>query len=107
MGVSESGGNSIFPVYLVTGDNGEIGKEFFRYCMQKMEKLGMTPSFSTFVSLSDAEEVYVSAQYGNHIEDFRCNELYIPNYSYFRLRGHLGDWMVDLFEDGTVRADYD
>lgn len=107
MAVSESGENSIFPVYLVTGDNGEIGKELFRYCMQKMEKLGMIPSFSTFVSLSEAEEVYVVAQDGNHIEDFRCNELYIPVYSYCRLRGHLGDWMVHLHEDGTVTANYD
>ena len=97
----------IFPVYLITGDNGEIGKSFFQYCIEKMVNLGMTPSFNTFISFSDAEEVYVTAQDGSNEEDYKCNQIYIPTTESFRLNGHLGYWYVYLNKDGILSANYD
>lgn len=102
--VSERGyGDSMFPIYLVTGDNGEIGKALYQFVINNTQN---PPYFS--YRFSEDEVIILNSKYA---ANKRIVYMYKPNHSLnvLAIEYEDMDWShyLSLYEDGTITEYYD
>lgn len=100
---ANSKGSSIFPIYLVVGNNGEIGKTLFQFVYENSQDA----QYITY-RFSDDEIVIINSEYA---ENKRIVHIYQPafasNLLAIEYENHDSYHYLELLEDGTVTEYYD